>query len=322
MNTQNILKKYISVLTFLTIALALLQLTAFAGGKKNTKDTKKARQSMQQKTLWQQVEQESVQLLSAQPRLPEKYLIFRLDRSALKNSLAELPLQNTDAAQKSPLVMEIPMPDGSIQRFRMEETQVLSPELAADFPDWKTFTGYGIDNPGAIGQFDWNVLGFHGYVSTGRDTVLIDPYQKGDTKNYLVYNKSEYGKSDGDFYCNIGKGMERYRQIRLQTRFSAGCAGIHFRCNQVRTYRLAVATTGEWTRNAGNYPTVTDPVTLRTNALAVVMSAVNRLNGIYVRELASQFQLVNPSVSDDARNIIFDDPATDPYDNTDSLGAT
>ena len=97
------------------------------------------------------------------------------------------------------------MPDGSLQRFRMEETQILSPELAAQFPDWKTFTGYGIDNPAAIGQFDSNINGFHGYISTGRDTMMIDPYQKGDTENYLVYNKSDYGASDNEFYCNIKK---------------------------------------------------------------------------------------------------------------------
>ncbi len=317
MKTHNILKKYISVLTFLTIVLALLQLTAFAGGKRSKDDTKKAAKSMQQKTLWKQVERESVQLLSAEPRLPEKYLVFRLNQPSLKNSLAELPLQNTDAAQKSPLVMEVPMPDGSIQRFRMEETQVLAPHLAAEFPDWKTFTGYGIDNPQAVGQFDWNINGFHGYVSTGRDTVMIDPYQKGDTENYLVYNKSDYGAPDTEFYCNVEKTMKKITETDYKTDFLPDAPEFTFGA-AVRTYRIAIATTGEWSRNAAGYTGAETPVTIRQRALAVVTTTVNRLNGIYIRELASQFQIVNPSVANTQRTINFDDPATDPYVNMDT----
>ena len=315
MKTRDILKKYISVLTFLTIALALLQLTAFAGGKISKNEAKKANKSMQQKNLWQRVEREGVQKLRAEQRLPEKYLVFRLNQSSLKDSLANLPLQNTDAVQKSPLVMEVPMPDGSIQRFRMEETQVLAPHLAAEFPDWKTFTGYGIDNPQAIGQFDWNINGFHGYISTGTDTAVIDPYQKGDTENYLVYNKSEYGASNDGFYCNVEKTMKKITETDDKTDFLPYAPEFTFGA-AVRTYRIAVATTGEWSRNAAG-PNAQTPLQIRQAAFGVVQTTVSRLNGIYTRELASRFQIVNPNLNNEQTNIIFDDPATDPYNNTD-----
>ena len=63
----------------------------------------------------------------------------------------------------------------------------------------------------------------------------------------------------------------------------------------------------------------TDPQTVRTAALAALTTSVNRLDGIYRRELSVTLQLVNPPITNDATNIIFDDPATDPYDNTDGI---
>ena len=321
MKKYNTLKKYISVLTFLTVALALFQLTALAG-KESKNSPKKSTKSMQQKNLWQQIKRESIESEGVEGvgetrHLPKKYLVFRLNQPSLQSSLEKLPLQNTEAAQENPLVMEIPMPDGSIQRFRMEETQVLAPHLAAEFPDWKTFTGYGIDNPQAVGQFDWSINGFHGYISTGRDTAIIDPYQKGDTENYLVYNKSDYGASGTEFYCNVGKTMEKITETDYKTDFLPDAPEFTFGA-RVRTYRIAVATTGEWSRNAANYTGAETPLTIRQRAFAVVMTTVNRLNGIYTRELASKFTLVNPALNNNVTNIIFDDPATDPYDNTDS----
>lgn len=98
-----------------------------------------------------------------------------------------------------------------------------------------------------------------------------------------------------------------YRTLAPQFSFGAN----------VRTYRLAIATTGEWARNAAGAGATT-PQQIRDGALAVVMTAVNRLIGIYTRELASSFQLVNPPTNNNATNIVFDDPATDPYDNSDN----
>ncbi len=298
----------------LTMLSAIILVTATSmvfAGKGKMKQSKS-----QQSALWQQIDESSLQSRGAQRAVtPEKYRVFRLDQPRLKNSLAELPLENTAAARETPLIMEVPMPDGSVQKFRMEQTAVLSPELAADFPDWKTFTGYGVDDPTAVGQFDWNILGFHGYVETGNGVVFIDPYQKGDTKNYLVFYKHEFGGpltpfSEREVSASMTKLINTDGRA-FAPQFSFGTS--------VRTYRLAIATTGEWARAAAMVdpvnPTQT-PQQIRTLALAVIQTSVSRLNGIYMRELASQFQLVNPSVSDETRNIIFDNPNTDPYDNT------
>ncbi len=145
---------------------------------------------------------------------------------------------------------------------------------------------------------------------------MIDPYEKGDTQNYLVFYKHEYGKSSNDFSCKVKDEMSKIVESDYKPDFLPLAPEFAFG-GTLRTYKLAVATTGEWSRSAAGAG-VTTPQTIRDRALAVVATSVNRLIGIYTRELGSSFQLVNPR-TDSANNIIFDDPATDPYDNTDNV---
>ncbi len=322
MNPINSLTKFFAFTALLAIIFIAVTSPIYA---QKGRSTVRSRARAGQAKLWQQVKGSSLQSLEQRAKssgqqsvLPEKYLVFQLNRTSLKIALEGLPLENTDAARSKNTVMEIPMPDGTLQRFRMEETPVLSPELAAQFPTWKTFVGYGIDNPQAIGRFDWNALGFHGYIEGGNGIVMVDPYQKGDTENYLVFYKHEYGKPSDDFSCKVDDQMSSIINSNLEADFSPIKPEFAFG-EQLRTYRLAVATTGEFARNAAgftNNPGLT-PQQIRDGAFAVVVTSVNRLIGIFTRELGSSFQLVNPR-TDSSNNIIFDDPTTDPYDNTDS----
>ncbi|MFM9904075.1 MAG: reprolysin-like metallopeptidase [Pyrinomonadaceae bacterium] len=270
-----------------------------------------------QPALWQQISERNVPLRGRRDVVPQKYLTFRLNPTMLQSSLADLP-RGVDGVSNKSIIIEIPMPDGSIQHFRMEDVPVLSPELAAQYPTWRFFQGYGVEDPTASGRFDWNGLGFHGFVENAAGTVYIDPYQKGDTQNYLVFNKHDFGKSNNEFFCRVEHSMKEIvsSDSRTLEPFGGGPPSLGYGAN-LRTFRLAVATTGEWSRNAAGYMAGMPAQTIRDNALGVLTTTVNRLSGIYTRELSSAFQLVNPMTSS-ANNIIFDDPATDPYDNTDS----
>ncbi len=270
------------------------------------------------KSLWERADESRVPKRGSRTTIPDKYLVFRLNQNALQAALTEMPLENSDAARTKQTVIEIPQPDGTIERFRIEETQVLSPQLAAQYPTWKTFVGYGIDNPQAVGRFDWNIQGFHGYIESGKGTVLIDPYQKGDTKNYLVFYKHEYGTPDDEFSCKVKDDMSEILKSDYKPDFLPNTPEFAFGAT-LRTYRIAIATTGEWSRNASGFDSnpVLTPQQIRDGALAVVVTTLNRLTGIFIRELGSSFQLVNPPTSS-SNNIIFDDPTTDPYNNIDS----
>lgn len=263
--------------------------------------------------LWQRTDITRVPETGRRQLSPEKFVSFSLDPAALGESMSAMPKEFTDEARLKNVVIGIPMPDGSIQQFRIEDSAVLADHLKADFPTWRTFQGYGVDDPTAIGRFDWTKSGFHGYILTDKGTVYIDPVQENDTNNYLVYYKHEYGRpADGDFHCGVDDFMSELAPLAAAnepeaTEYSYGAT--------IRTYRIAIATTGEWSRGT---TTSTDPQAIRTAALAALTTSVNRMDGIFRTEFASSFQIVNPSITNNATNILFDDPATDPYDNSDS----
>jgi hypothetical protein len=69
----------------------------------------------------------------------------------------------------------------------------------------------------------------------------------------------------------------------------------------LRTYRLAVAATGEYTRFHGGKV---------ASALAAIVTTINRVNAVYEQELSIRLRLVK-----DQKKIIYTSPSTDPYTN-------
>jgi hypothetical protein len=208
---------------------------------------------------------------------PEKYLVFRLNRKLLNGVFSEAPLEFTSEAQQTETILEIPNPEGGVSRFRIEESPMLAPQIASQFPTWKQYSGQGIDDPTAIARFDVNANGFHGYILSSKGTILIDPISLVDQKNYLVYYKGDIGESNRDqFSCDFLEGSKEDKgNFFAPQAFSNG--------TQLRTYRLAISATKEYTNFFGGNV---------TTAFAAVTTTVNRMIGIYRRDLASTFVLV------------------------------
>ncbi len=264
--------------------------------------------------VWRTTNEEQIARKGERRLLPQKYQIVKLDRTALRETLSKTPRELDANKGTRDVWFEIPMPHRKTARFKIERTNILAKHLADAFPNWKTFRGTADD--GSTGQFDWTSKGFHGYVFTAEGTVYIDPYQENDTENYIVYFRHEYGAPPSEnFSCKVGSGLfwlEDMSRFEFDARSMRPSYSIGA---NIRTYRIAVATTGEWARGT---TTSTDPVAIRTSALAAITTSINRLDGIFRHELAVSLQLVNPPIDNAGANVIFDDPATDPYDNTDS----
>ena len=240
---------------------------------------------------WKPVSESAIANRGRRLLLPEKYVVAGLDRNALKKIFDAAPLEFSEQARSEQVIFWVPRPDGTFIRFRIEESPILSPEIAAKHPQWKTFQGYAVDLPGVTARFDWTADGFHGYVLAAEGTFSIDPYQTNDTENYIVFYKGRFGARQGVFHCKLDELLSEEREMFKartpeQIDFSDFVHG-----SQIRTYRLAVATTVEYTnffRQAGD-----NDEAAKTRALSRVVTSINRIDAVYRKELAVSFVLVS-----------------------------
>lgn len=105
--------------------------------------------------IWQEISEDLIPTAQQRLVVANKYRIFKLNAEALSKLVAQAPLEFSDRAKTASAVMTLPMPDGQLARFRIEDSPVLAPHLAAAFPSWKTLQAYGIDDPTAMARLDW-----------------------------------------------------------------------------------------------------------------------------------------------------------------------
>ena len=178
----------------------------------------------------------------------------------------------------------------------------MEPELAAKFPEIKTFRGEGIDDPAASIRFDITPAGFHAQILSPNGAVYVDPAFRGENGLHTSYFKRDYVRRD-NFQCFM---PENVATAGRETSGRGGSSGMQTfdlarSGGNLRTYRAAVAATAEYTAFHGG-----------TVALgqAAIVTSMNRVVGVYEIELAIRMVLV-------ANNdlLVYTNSATDPYSN-------
>jgi len=231
-----------------------------------------------------------------------------LNEVTLRKLLSHAPIESKTARQTQ-LVITLPMPDGTFARFGIEKSPVMAAELAARFPEIRTYRGRGLDDPTATTRFDLTPQGFHAIVLSARGTVIIEPApheSPNRNRQYVSYDISQKQRDDpqeaGSLSClvlgaeqaretNVAPGKQLSRK-GLATPLASGAT--------LRTYRLALAATAEFTQTYGG-GTV-------GGALSAMTTLINAVNAIYERDLAIHLTLVANETS-----IIFTNTATDGY---------
>ncbi len=253
--------------------------------------------------LWEAVTEEAAGTVSRpdgqEPWVkPDKYLLYTLDQFELQTLLAAAPLENLyfePSQRPTPLQIILPAPDGTFLTVDFVESPVMAPELSAKFPEIRTYLGQAANNPSVSVRFDFTPAGFHAQVLEMGNSWYIDPYIKGES--YASYYRRDRGVPDQPFECFTQGGGSKYGQRRFSLKSTGGT---------LRTYRLAVACTGEYGQFHGG---------TAGSALAAIVTAVNRVTGIYEIEFAIRLQLI-------ANNnlIVFTNPATDPFTGNSNAG--
>ncbi|WBV57389.1 M12 family metallo-peptidase [Chryseobacterium daecheongense] len=224
--------------------------------------------------------------------------VYTLDIDGLKNALSRAP-KRLAAGEKSQVIISFPNSDGKIENFKVKENSNFDPQLAARYPDIKSYVGEGLGDSNSTVYFSISPLGLSSMEIYGdKSAVFIEPYTK-DLSTYVVYKKSDKKDNLNKFECTVidvaQKGIDN---TSLAARPNADDA-------KLRTFRLALSCTGEYTTYFGG---------TKANALAAMNNTMTRVNGVFEKDFAARMVLIS---NNDA--VIYTNASTDPYSPSSSM---
>ncbi|MDE1205775.1 reprolysin-like metallopeptidase [Tenacibaculum larymnensis] len=236
--------------------------------------------------------------------LPKQYILMSLDLDGFKNILPNSLSKNTSNSK----IIQLPNANGKLERFSIKETSYLASGLAEKFPMIKSFSAQGIDNPSSSAKVSIGKDGVHAIIfSANEGTSYINPYTK-DYREYIVYKKSSLSPSKDEFLCKVEDAIQN-ENISPRQRRNANDGNL-------RTYRMAIACTGEYAQFHINNQVVSSTAS-NAEKKAAVLSAMNttmtRVNSVYERDLAVRMIIV-----DNNDSLIFLDADTDELTNDDA----
>ncbi len=236
--------------------------------------------------------------------IPQKYRLVELNNQNFKAILFSAPSDKRTKIEQSNCIISLPLPDGSFQAYKVIESYVMCEALAAGFPNIKTFSVKGIDDPFAYGKLDWNEFGFHAMIASPQGDYFIDPYSTENTRDYISYYTAGFIKTAEDRVPENAafETIQTQHKGAILSKKNAQAATICVGA-QLRTYRLAVACTGEYAVAATASATPT-----KAQTLSKIVTTINRVDGVYQKELAIHLLLVATET-----NVIFANAVTDPF---------
>lgn len=219
--------------------------------------------------------------------------IYSLDINGLKNALVKAP-KRLAAGEKSEIIISFPNAEGRMENFKVRENSNFDPQLAAKYPDIKAYVGEGLENPSSTVYFSVSPLGLSSMEIYGdKSAVFIEPYTK-DLSTYIVYKKSDKKDDLNKFECTVLDVAQKGASVstNMAARPNADDA-------KLRTFRLALSCTGEYTAYFGG---------TKANALAAMNNTMTRVNGVFEKDFSARMVLIS---NNDA--VIYTSASSDPY---------
>ncbi|MEO8210155.1 MAG: zinc-dependent metalloprotease family protein [bacterium] len=277
----------------LTIAIFFMSMVIgnYEGGKIKTSNNLYAKDNSTNSSnlsLWTDIAEGSFTIKGEKRIRPQLYRTVKANFNDLQSAMLSAPFEFTERAKYSPLIIELPSPAGANLRYSVCEYSMMETGLTSKYPGVKTYNVKGIDDPFATGKLDITVNGFHGMIFSAKGDYSIDPYSTAEKEIYICYYKSDL-ISNQSFDCLVNE---------IQNFDNSNGA---ITCGpQLRTYRLALAATYEYTLYHGG--TV-------IGGMAAIVTAINRINGVYEKDAAIRMVLVSNN------DLLVYTTSADPYTN-------
>jgi hypothetical protein len=238
---------------------------------------------------------------------PTDFTALTLDFTALTAALEHAPREQLGVINPT-TPLTLPLPDGGTSEVGVVLTQMMEPALAAMFPTIKTYAFESLSGPHVGGHLAIGPGRARLVAQTMDGLLLLEPVQTEGGVVYVSYldrdrtdglndltEPADRDHHDHDPPPPPGVVRDAARLARTLDEVESG--------DQLRIYRLAASTTGEFyqARDAG------------AGDLDVVFSIVADLigaNAVFEPEVAVRLTLAAVT-----SKLLYDDPATDPFDN-------
>ena len=221
----------------------------------------------------------------------KEYKTFTLKEEDFKQHLRNAPVRGI-AARNNTTTISFPNDAGKMETFQVWEASNFAPELAAKFPEIKSYIGYSIDNP--FNRVRFSTSPSHGISAmisyADKPTVFIQPVMRG-SQNYIAYNRGARGNKAVAFECKTIGADDVIERNAFVERAADD--------QKLRDFRIAISVNGEYTAYHGGTVAA---------AMAAINTSLTRVNEVFETDFAITLTLI-------ANNnlVVFTDAATDPY---------
>lgn len=242
---------------------------------------------------WSPINPENIGVLGVRDIIPQTAQTYHLDYLAMKTLLWSAPNEFFTKPSASNTIIRVGLADGTADLFRVVAYDLMEAPLAARYTDIKAFKGISVSNPFRTIRIDWTKRGFRAVINDLEGKTYIDHYQRNDMANRIVYYTKNFSRAI-DWSCGVVP-EDAGGDSNQGSRSSGDC--------EFRSYRLAVATTGEYSNYFGATSSSQSGL-----VLSEVVTAINRVNEVYEADVATRFVLIG-----NTDDVFYYDPAGDPF---------
>ena len=264
--------------------------------------------SAAQNNFWEQINTvDNLLPLQFRRTIPSDFQLYDLQLNAIQEHLSA-----TQSTLNTTVDLDFPLANGTIETFRVKEHSVFQDGLQAAHPNLRAYKGVSLSDASTVIHFSISPQkGLSAMVYSGRfPTCYIDSYTK-NNGTYITYQKNSLPKFEGEFECEVFE-PEGYVAPDLSNVSQQRNANDKV----LRTYRLALACTGEYAQyhlDQAGIP-ITDVFTSDSEKKAIVleemMISMVRVNGVYEKDFAIRMVII-----DNNEPIMYLNAATDPHAN-------
>jgi subtilisin-like proprotein convertase family protein len=247
---------------------------------------------------------------------PLQYAAFTLNYDALVTHLRNAPKAFSADAQNRVCLVTLPLANGFSEDFAVTKVSPMAAALEALHPEIITLSGIALNKPGM--QVRITVSPYWGLrvmiIRADKGVEFVQPVALGQNQYYMAFDPINEPRHPlaGAFQSKTEMSYDVSNlKTEVSSRFSPGApkpeGGLELEQEvQLKVYKFACACTGEFSQDNGG---TKDAVFQKVTEFA------NMLNAIYERDVNIRLELIPESY-----DIIFLDPATDPYTGTDVGG--